>query len=149
MLPTPAELREYSRRYREAAANATDTATKRLLAAHAAALAQIAEAIEREGEVVQAAKKERYKGLLAEPLGESVRRMVQDLLSKAKAAPDARPQIKALRMRAEELRTTAEQFEVPSAREALRRAAANYDKLADQAEALLTKRPPAPTGKTG
>jgi hypothetical protein len=46
-------------------------------------------------------------------------------------------------MRAEELRTTADQFEMPSAQESLRRAAANYEKIADHAEALLTGQRPA------
>jgi hypothetical protein len=44
-------------------------------------------------------------------------------------------------MRAEELRTTADQFSVPSAQEALRRAAANYDKMADNAQARLDTHP--------
>lgn len=134
MLPTPTELREHSRRYQEAAANATDGATKRLLASHALTLAQIAEAIEREA--VQAEKKERYKGLLAGSLGENVQRIVEELL-RPRTVPDARSQITAWRMRAEELRTVADQFVVPSAQEALLRAAAHYDRLADDAEALL------------
>jgi hypothetical protein len=41
------------------------------------------------------------------------------------------------------VRTTADQFQVSSAQESLRKAAANYDKLADDAEALLTGRRPA------
>jgi hypothetical protein len=53
------------------------------------------------------------------------------------------------RMRAEELRATADQFEVPSAQESLRRAVANYDKLADHAEALLIGRPPMTEDKAG
>lgn len=55
--------------------------------------------------------------------------------------------IKAWRRRAEELRTTADNFVVPSAQEALRRAAANYDLTADAAEARLTDKPKAP-GRT-
>jgi hypothetical protein len=64
------------------------------------------------------------------------------------AAVDQRAQIK-VRRRAEELRTTADQFEVPSARDTLRNAAANYDKMADNAEALLSGHLPSPGEKAG
>jgi hypothetical protein len=148
-LPTPVELREHSCRYQEAARKADDAATKRQLAAHALALAQIAEALEREGEAVRPAKIEHYAGLLAGPLGEKVRQIVEELLNKPHAVLDARSRIKAWRMRAEELRTTADGFVLPSAQDALRRAAANYDTLADQAEALLVGCQPLPEDKTG
>jgi hypothetical protein len=53
-------------------------------------------------------------------------------------APGVTPgDIKAWRVRAEELRATADQFAVPSVQDALRRIADSYDRLADQAEALL------------
>jgi hypothetical protein len=144
--PTPAEMREQSRRYREAARNAVDVATKRRLAGKALALAQLAEAIEREGESDRNAKIERYARLLSEVLSERSLRIHEPL--DHRELTTAQREIKAWRMRAEELRATADQFEVPSAQEALRRAAANYDKLADQAKALLTKLPAPPSGKT-
>jgi hypothetical protein len=53
------------------------------------------------------------------------------------------------RMRAEELRTTAEQFHNPSARRSLLSAAANYEKLAEDAERSLTGHPSFPGDQTG
>jgi hypothetical protein len=50
-------------------------------------------------------------------------------------------QIKRWRQRAEELRTVADQFVIPSAGETMRRTANNYERLADNAEALLEGRP--------
>jgi hypothetical protein len=147
-LPTPLELREHSRRYQEAARKAEDAATKRQLAGHALALAQIAEALAHEGEALRPAKIELYNGLLAGPLSEKVRQIVEELLNKSKPRP-VRSQIKAWRMRAEELRTTADGFVVPSAQDSLRRAAANYDALADQAEAVLAGCPPLPEDQAG
>jgi hypothetical protein len=44
---------------------------------------------------------------------------------------------------------TADHFELPSAQESLRRAAENYDQLADQAEALSTGRPRSIDDKAG
>jgi hypothetical protein len=143
-LPTPEELREQSRRFRDAARNAAEAATKRRLAAHAAALAQIAEALDRESQGVHPEKTQRYQGLLAGPLAEEVLRVVGELLE-PKAARDLRRRIEVWRQRAEELRATADTFSVPSAQDALRRAAANYDRIADNAESLL----PLPSGKTG
>src|SRR5690242_10396144 len=89
MLPTPVELREHSRRYREAARKIDDAATKRQLAGHALALAQIAEALEREGEATRPAKIEHYEGLLAGPLGEKVQQIVDELLNKSRGTPRA------------------------------------------------------------
>jgi hypothetical protein len=132
MLPTPGELREQSRRFRDVAYKAATSDLKRRLATDALVLAQIAEAIEREG-VVQGVKAERYRRLLAEVLGEEPRAMT---------APGVRDRIMQWRMRAVALRTTADEFEVPSAQESLRRAAADYDRLADDAEAVLTGHPP-------
>ena len=144
MLPTPAELREQSRRFRDAAGNAAEAATKRRLAAHSAALAQVAEALERKSQSVDPETAQRYKGLLAGALREEVLRVVEELLE-PKIVHDERRRIKAWRLRAEELRATAETFSVPSAQDALRSAAANYDLIADNAEALL----PLPGAKTG
>jgi len=45
------------------------------------------------------------------------------------------------RQRAGELRATAERFVVPSAQDALLKAAAGYEQLADQAEGLLAGHP--------
>lgn len=47
-MPTPAELRERSRFYRRMAGKETEPHLKRHLAAHALALAQLAEKIERD-----------------------------------------------------------------------------------------------------
>jgi hypothetical protein len=55
----------------------------------------------------------------------------------------------AWRMRAEELCATAEQFEEPSARESLRSAADNLDKMASHAEGIMTSKPKPPGEKTG
>lgn len=140
MLPTSAELRERSKRYREAARAAADVAVKRTLAAHGLTLAQLAEAIEREGVAMQGDRAERYMRLFAKVSGGKMPEAVQTAPGGQRVAPDACSRIKAWRRRAEELRTTADQFQVPSAQESLREAAANYDKLADEAEAALTGR---------
>ena len=55
-----------------------------------------------------------------------------DAAAKERASADERTRIRALRMRAEELRATAAQFVVPSAQESLRRTAANYDRRAER-----------------
>jgi hypothetical protein len=146
MLPTPEELRRQSRLYREAARNAAELATKRLLAECAA---WIAEAIEREGQLVQNEKVEHYKLLLDRALGDKTWLVVDAIESRRQAAQAARTQIRAWRMRAEELRATAYQFAVPSAQDSLRRAAANYDKLADHVEALWAGQRSTPSDKAG
>jgi hypothetical protein len=148
MLPTPAELRERSRIHREAAKQA-EGAVRRELANYALMLAQIAEGFEREGTEAKAEKIERYERALTWVLTESACRLVRERFSGRRVGVEARVQIKAWRLRAEELRTTADQFEVPSAQEALRQAAANYDKMADHAEALLTVRPVEMKGTAG
>jgi hypothetical protein len=135
MLPTPEELRKRSLQFREAARQALDDDSKRRLATDALILAQLAEAIEREG--VVGANAEKYERMLAVILGDDA---VRAPTAVRPIGADTRSQVKAWRLRAEELRSTAEQFEVPSAQEALRRAAANYDKMAEHAEALLTGR---------
>jgi hypothetical protein len=63
--------------------------------------------------------------------------------------PLTRAQVVRWRMRAEELRTTAEKFHDPSAQRALLRAAANYEKLAEDAERSLAHPPFARNDKTG
>lgn len=62
---------------------------------------------------------------------------------------DQKTRIRAWRRRAEELRTTADNFVVPSAQESLRRAAANYDQRANHVEAMLEGRPSTPEEGTG
>ena len=140
MLPTPVELREQSRLFRKAANAALNLATKRRLAAYALAVAQIAEKIERDevsGEPVQGIKAEHYQRLLAHALDDG-RRQVEAPPKEPRGDPNAQRQVARWRQRAEELRSTADGFTVPSAQEALRRAATNYERLADEAEALLT-----------
>ena len=147
MLPSPAELCERSRFYLEAARDAVDAATKRRFAACAFVLAQVAEAIERDKQG-------------ADANGAGLARVIADALAAVREAPSDEPQagaiaaeegpiskkranIRAWRLRAEELRATAEQFAVPLARESLRRAAAHYDRRADIADASLEGRSPA------
>jgi hypothetical protein len=136
MLQKIVELRDRSRRFREAARKTADTITKRQFAENATVLAQLAEVIEREVELDRGAKIERYAGKLSEALNERAR-YIHDLLNDSETT--AMRRIKAWRARAEELRTTAGQFPVPSAQEALRKAAASFDKLATQAAALLAR----------
>jgi len=54
---------------------------------------------------------------------------------------DRREQIKRWRLRAEEIRTTAEQFADPTARRSLNAAAANYERMANHVEARLAGTP--------
>jgi hypothetical protein len=60
------------------------------------------------------------------------------------AQKQRRRQIKTWRRRAAELRATADNFPVPSAQEALRRAASDLDAMADHAEAVLMGKPQQP-----
>jgi hypothetical protein len=141
MLPTPAELRDLSHRLRQAACKATDIGTKRRLSEHALALAQVAEQIDQEipnCDFVRGANITLYKRVLAQALDERTQSMVRSLLGEENQAIDKRQdEIRAWRMRAEELRSVADQFPLPSAQESLRRAAANYDTLADYVAAQL------------
>ena len=57
--------------------------------------------------------------------------------------------IRRWRARAKELRALADQFTIPSAQDGIRRAAAKYDKLADDAEGRLTGGPPPPANDCG
>jgi hypothetical protein len=144
-LPTAAELREQSRVNREAARKIVAVAAKREMAAYAFALAQIAEAIERDNTTEKA---EGYKSLLAQAL-QGAKELVQEVLGAMKAPPDIRRQTRARRAGAEELRTTADGFALPSAQESLRRAAANYDQMADHAESSLIAGKPSPWDEVG
>jgi hypothetical protein len=85
-------------------------------------------------------KVEEYKRQLAELLGHKPSAVAQAGTGQQVDA-NMRSQIRVWRMRAEELRTTAEQFEVPSAQDSLRSAARNYDLMADNLEALLSIQP--------
>jgi hypothetical protein len=152
MLPSPAELRELSERLRAVVPKAHTPELRRLLAGHAFRVAQVAEQIERSDAMdllVRRAIIERYERLLADALDERTRRTVQALLAQESHALDKeRRQIEAWRRRAQELHATADHFTVPSAQEALNRAAANYEQMADHAEALLTGKK-APEEKAG
>jgi hypothetical protein len=76
--------------------------------------------------------------------------VLQHFIQERKVPPDEeRRQIEAWRRRAEELRGTADQFRLPSAQEPLQRTAANLDKLADHAEAMLTGKSKTPGAETG
>lgn len=144
--PTPAGLRERSRGYREVARKAVDPVAKRETAAYAFALAQVAEAMERAPAL---ATTQSYKRLLEQAL-ERTRTIVEEVSRKmGRPAPNPCAQIRAWRMRAEELRTTADGFELPSAQEKLGRAAQDYALLADRTEALLMHRPEKPSDKAG
>jgi len=150
MLPSPAELCERSRFYLEAARDTTDTEAKRRFAACALILAQVAEAIERN------------KGA-ADANAAGLARVIADALATAREAPsderravtvaiaarevvtpDPHADIRAWRLRAAELRATADQFAVPSAQESLRRTATNYERRADMVEAAMAGTPTAP-----
>ena len=111
------------------------------LATYALALEQDAEAIEHEGELVFPAIIKRSERLLVRVSDDGARNIARKVLID-RDANDSRSQIGAWRARAEELRAAADRFVIPTARDALRRAAGNYDVLADDAEAP-TKRAPA------
>jgi hypothetical protein len=148
MLPTPAELRELSKRLQEAVPKAPTSEMKQLLGGHAFRLAQVAEQLERDGGLdpyVAKANAERYEYFLGQALDEVTRRTAEKLLAENNAElGKQRSQIRAWRTRPEELRATADNFSVPSAQETLNRAAANYEQMADHAAALLTGKPSAP-----
>ena len=145
----PKQLRDLSRLYQEAARNA-DAPTKRQLAVHAAALTQAAEDIERlnggddiaNGDAARHLEIAHRRSTVVEALSEPVRHSVRTLLSEPEAGAPGQGPIRTWRRQAQELRMMAEQFKVPSAQEGLRRAAANYDQLADNADALLRWSPP-------
>ena len=147
VLPTPADLRELSHRFRQAAQLAPASGTRTQLASYALALAQLAEQTERDasiGEFVRTANIELYNRVLSQGLDERTRATVEMLLGKEEEALDKKlDEIRQWRMKAEELRTVADQFMAPSPQEALRRAADNYDKLANYAESQVagTRRP--------
>ncbi len=154
MLPSPKELRELAERIRAAVSHVRTDEMKQQLAGHAFRLAQVAEQLERTDAnmdtLVRRANIERYERLLEGALDERTRRTVEALLGQENAARDKeRSQIKAWRRRAEELRTTADNFSVPSAQESLRRAATNLEQMADHKEALLTGKPQVRGEQTG
>jgi RNA polymerase sigma-70 factor, ECF subfamily len=65
------------------------------------------------------------------------------------AGGNKREEIKRWRLRAEEIRTTAEQFTDATARHSLETAAANYERMAAHTEALLAGTPHPARGSTG
>ena len=150
MPPTPAELREQSRIFRDAALKAATPDLKRRLAQYALSIALAAESVERGGQIpdtVLVALREQQQ-LLTEALdGGAPVPPPAPPPSKPETLPNVQDQIRQWRMRAEELRTTADQFGVPSAQDALRNAALNYLMMADNLEAQLGGHPPAPSGK--
>lgn len=112
IVSTPAELREEARLLIKAARNEIDIRAKRRLAGRAFALAQ------------QAEMTERAASAGATPSART---------------PGSRPdQFRRWRDRANELRMIADQARLPETQDTLRRVAANYDRLADDAEAKLT-----------
>jgi hypothetical protein len=150
MLPTPQELREQSRIFRDAARKAATPDLKRRLAQYALSLALAAESVERGGQIpdtVLVALREQ-EHLLTEALDDGAP-VPPAPPRQPKTVPNVRDQIRAWRMRAEELRTTADQFRVPSAQDTLRRAAANYETLANNLESQIGGHPPAPGDKAG
>src|SRR5438105_2321846 len=114
MLPSPKELRELSERIRAAVPKAHTSDMKQQLAAHALLLAHVAEQIGRDSpadEFVRRSDIERYERLLAGALDERTRSTVEALLAEDNTAQEQqRRQIEAWRRRAEELRTTADNF---------------------------------------
>ena len=141
MLPSPSDLRELALRFRQAAEKLPGADAKIRIARHAFLLAQVAEQLERESALVafvQNANIERYGRLLAGALDERTRTTVAELLaSEQEHIHRKTEEIRAWRLRSEELRTVADTCLVPSAQGMLRRAADNYDRLADQAERRL------------
>jgi hypothetical protein len=85
---TSAQVREASRLYHEAAGNEATPEIGRLLASHALALTQLAEVIERRervDEFVRNANIERYRRMMAGPLDEKHRKMIQPLMEEEQA----------------------------------------------------------------
>ena len=151
MLPTPVELRDRSKIYLNAAHAALRADAKRQLAAYAFTLAQVAECMERD---TANARVDEFRRVLAEALEMALHVAPSELRAISDAAMQrsirhARDLIKRWRIRAEELRATADQFSVPSAQTSLRRTAANYEQLADNAEARLSGQPPVAHQETG
>lgn len=88
--------------------------------------------------------------MLGEALDEGTRSTVETLLREENAQRDKeRRQVSAWRRRAEELRSVADHFAVPSVQETLRRTAFNLDKMANHSEALLTGKHPEPRENVG
>jgi hypothetical protein len=82
-MPTPAQLREASRLYCQTAENEATPEIRRRLVCHALALSQLAEVIERRervDEFVRDANITRYRRMMAGPLDEKQRKMIEPLL---------------------------------------------------------------------
>lgn len=150
MLPTPEELREQSRIFRDAARKAATPNLKRRLAQYALSIALAAETVERGGQIPDAvlvALREQQH-LLAQALDDGAP-VPPAPPSKPETVPNIQDQIRQWRVRAEELRLTADQFQVPSAQDALRNAALNYLMMADNLESQICGLPPVPGAKAG
>ncbi len=150
MLVTPVELRERSKIYLAAATAASRVEAKRQLAAYALTLAQVAECIERDTASVRVDDLRRAltEAQMALRIAPSELRAIAGAITQQAISQD-RDRIKRWRQRAEELRTVADQFVVPSVQETLRRTAANYEQLADDAEAQLSGTPPTSSDEAG
>jgi hypothetical protein len=145
---TIAELREAARRLSEAAERASSPGSKRRLAGTAFLLAQAAEQIERQDPPTLAPPQDRAARLVADALDERTRAVVEAFLSEgAEKIGDTLRDIRRWRMRAEELRTVADQTQSRSAKLTFLRVAADYDNLANHAEARLTQDVPCAPGE--
>jgi hypothetical protein len=132
--PTPEALREQSRTRQETSERA-ENVTALYVATYPLALAPVAEAIEQGDEFESAANIEHCEERRVRVPGFGARHLAPKLYTESNTG-ESRSQIGAWRARAEELRAAANRFVLPTAQEALRRAAGNYDALADDAEAL-------------
>lgn len=138
--PTPKAFREQPRACQEISEQA-ENVTAPHVATYALALAPVAEAIDQEGESELPTIIEHCGPRCVRVPDCGARHLAPKLCAKSNAG-ESRLQIGAWRARAEQLRAAANRFVIPTAQEALRRAARNYDALADDAEARA-KRPPA------
>lgn len=92
----------------------------------------------------------RFRDRLKQERNPERRSILESILVEQEAKlPADRDRIRQWRMKAEELRTVADQMADSRAQDTLRRTATTYDKLAADAEARLTGQPPAPTRETG
>jgi hypothetical protein len=128
MLPSRHELRELAERIRAAVPHARTDRIKRLLLSDALRLTEAAEQLEQNtatlDPLMRRAHIERYERLLAAVVDDQARSVIGTLLREENAAlAKERRQIRAWRMRAEELRATADQFSDDTAQGPLRRAA--------------------------
>jgi hypothetical protein len=87
-MPTPSQLREASRLYRQAAEDEAAPEIGRRLASHALALIQLAEVIERRerlDEFVRDANIKRYRRMMAGPLDEKQRKLIEEEQAKLRS----------------------------------------------------------------